>query len=108
MRSFGSSVAFLKRGDTRAVLKAQGNTPVVINKFTMSTMTGAKVEMLFFNRSVGIGSNLYDLLAVLLISFAVVGRKSDRHDETPRGSSGHIAAGLSWSSKSRRIICSVK
>ena len=37
--------AFFNRGGTRASLKAEGKTPVVIDKFTISAMTGAKVEI---------------------------------------------------------------
>lgn len=58
---------------------------MVTDKFTMSAMTGGYVAILFFNRWVGIDSNLHDMLADLLtnvaISFAVLGTKSDRHDE---------------------------
>ena len=41
---------------------------MVIDQFIMSAITGAKVETLSFNRYVGIGSNLHDLLADLLTS----------------------------------------
>ena len=43
-----------------AFLKAEGNTPVVIDKFTMSAMTGAKMDILSFTRPVGMGSSLHD------------------------------------------------
>ena len=43
-------VVFFKRGNTRAFLKAEGNTPVVRDTFPISAMTGAKIDILSFNR----------------------------------------------------------
>ena len=56
-------------------LKAEGNTTVVIDKFTMLAMTGAKIDIMSFTRPVGMGSSLHDLLSDLtktsVISFVV-------------------------------------
>ena len=50
---------------------------MVIDKFTMSAMTGGYVAILSFNRWVGIDSNLHDLLADLLTKVAISGSLID-------------------------------
>ena len=61
------------------LLKAEGNTPVVIDKFTMSAMTGAKIDMLSFTRPVGMGSSLHDLLADLTTKSVILQLHPKRH-----------------------------
>ena len=72
----------MRIGDTRASFKAEGNTPVVIDKFTMSAMNGAKMDTLSFTRPVGMGSSLHDLHADFttksVISFVVTFSNVDR------------------------------
>ena len=50
MTSFASSVVVFSNGVTRAFLKAEGNIPVAIDMFTISAMTGARLDKLSFSR----------------------------------------------------------
>ena len=69
---------FLEKRRYKGLLKSgrkHSCSTAVIDKFTMSAMTGAKMDMLSFTRPVGMGSSLHDLLADLttksVISFVV-------------------------------------
>ena len=47
LTSFASSVVVFSNRVTRAFLKAEGKTPVAIDMFTISAMTGARLDKLF-------------------------------------------------------------